>query len=166
HCSSSSQLLLTLHFLETTLSSRSSLALLLIDSISAFYWSDRSEGGANISKQEEKLSKSSELLGRLLRDYRITIFATCHTIRRSTSGPSSSDTDRPYLCRTWQRLVTHRLLCSRQEAGPNQTASDRGDREQRRCQVFRVHCTSSSSTGTKGSRTSSFRVTDGGVEFI
>lgn len=67
HCSSSSQLLLTLHFLETTLSSRSSLALLLIDSISAFYWSDRSEGGANISKQEEKLSKSSELLGRLLR---------------------------------------------------------------------------------------------------
>ncbi|XP_024859241.1 DNA repair protein XRCC2 isoform X3 [Kryptolebias marmoratus] len=67
HCSSSSQLLLTLHFLETTLSSRSSLALLLIDSMSAFYWSDRGEGGASISKQEEKLSKSSELLGRLLR---------------------------------------------------------------------------------------------------
>lgn len=66
-CSSSSQLLLTLHFLETTLCSRPSLALLLIDSISTFYWSDRSEGGANVSRQEEKLSKSSELLGRLLR---------------------------------------------------------------------------------------------------
>ncbi|XP_024859239.1 DNA repair protein XRCC2 isoform X2 [Kryptolebias marmoratus] len=168
HCSSSSQLLLTLHFLETTLSSRSSLALLLIDSMSAFYWSDRGEGGASISKQEEKLSKSSELLGRLLRDYRITIFATCHAIRRSNSGPSSSETDRPFLCRPWQRLVTHRLLCSRQEADPDQAGSDRGDGEQRRRRVFRVHCTSSSlsSTGTKGSRTSSFRVTDGGVEFI
>ncbi|XP_037549950.1 DNA repair protein XRCC2 [Nematolebias whitei] len=166
HCSSSSQLLLTLHFLETTLCSRPSLALLLIDSISTFYWSDRSEGGANVSTHEEKLSKSSELLGRLLRDYRITIFAACHAIRRSTSGPpSSSETDRPYLCRPWQRLVTHRLLCSRQEAEPDRTASDRGAEEQRRRQVFRVHCTSSSS-GAKGSRTSYFRVTDGGVEFI
>lgn len=67
HCSSSSQLLLTLHYLETTLNSRPSLALLLIDSISAFYWLDRCEGGASISRQEEKLSKCAELLGRLLR---------------------------------------------------------------------------------------------------
>ncbi|KAF0028653.1 hypothetical protein F2P81_019740 [Scophthalmus maximus] len=67
HCSSSSQLLLTLHFLENSFSSRPGLALLLIDSISAFYWPDRCEGGANLAKQEEKLSKCSELLGRLLR---------------------------------------------------------------------------------------------------
>lgn len=67
HCSSSSQLLLTLHFLETSLSSRPGLALLLIDSISAFYWQDRCEGGASIAKQEERLSKCAELLGRLLR---------------------------------------------------------------------------------------------------
>ncbi|XP_031697419.1 DNA repair protein XRCC2-like [Anarrhichthys ocellatus] len=66
HCSSSSQLVLTLHFLETSLSSRPGLAL-LIDSISAFYWLDRCEGGASITKQEEKLSKCAELLGRLLR---------------------------------------------------------------------------------------------------
>lgn len=67
HCSSSSQLLLTLHFLETTLSSRPTLALLLIDSISAFYWLDRCEGGASFTKQEEKLGRCAELLGRLLR---------------------------------------------------------------------------------------------------
>ncbi|XP_041817503.1 DNA repair protein XRCC2 isoform X3 [Chelmon rostratus] len=67
HCPSSSQLLLTLHFLETSLSSRPGLALLLIDSISAFYWLDRCEGGASIAKQEEKLGKCAELLGRLLR---------------------------------------------------------------------------------------------------
>ncbi|CAK6981067.1 DNA repair protein XRCC2 [Scomber scombrus] len=171
HCSSSSQLLLTLHFLETTVSSRPGMALLLIDSISAFYWLDRYEGGPGISKQEEKLSKCSELLGRLLRDYRITVFATCHAIRRSYTGSSSSSSssssdDRPFLCRPWQRLVTHRLLCSRQDATNNMAVAAGGSKEQRRRQVFTVHCTSSSSSGTKASRSSSFCVTDGGVEFI
>uniref|UniRef100_UPI0037E8E852 DNA repair protein XRCC2 n=1 Tax=Semicossyphus pulcher TaxID=241346 RepID=UPI0037E8E852 len=164
HCSSSSQLLLTLHFLETTLSSRPGLALLLIDSISAFYWLDRSEGGASLTKQEEKLSKCAELLGRLLRDYRITVFATCHAIRRSYSGPSSSsEYNRPFLCRSWQRLVSHRLWCSRQEASNNMAATAGGSKEPVRRQVFAVH---SSSSGTKTSRCSSFHVTDGGVEFI
>ncbi|XP_014869395.1 PREDICTED: DNA repair protein XRCC2 isoform X2 [Poecilia mexicana] len=163
-CSSSSQLLLTLHFLETTLSSRPRAALLLIDSISAFYWSDRSEA-ASVAKQEEKLSRCSELLGRLLRDYRITIFATCHPIRRGSNGPpSSSEADRSHLCRAWQRLVTHRLVCSRQEAQHNPANGDERSGEQRNWQVFTVHC--SSWTGTRGSRVSSFRVTDGGVEFI
>ncbi|KAM6908387.1 DNA repair protein XRCC2 isoform 2-T2 [Lycodopsis pacificus] len=166
HCSSSSQLVLTLHFLETSLSSRPGLALLLIDSISAFYWLDRCEGGASIAKQEEKLSKCAELLGRLLRDYRITVFATCHTIRRSYTGPSSSSSDdRPYLCRPWQRLVTHRLLCSRQEAANNMASTAGGSEEQRRQRVFTVHCTSSSSR-TKAYRSSSFYVSDGGVKFI
>nr|XP_046227909.1 DNA repair protein XRCC2 isoform X3 [Scatophagus argus] len=167
HCSSSSQLLLTLHFLETTLSSRPSLALLLIDSISAFYWLDRSEGGSSISKQEEKLTKCAELLGRLLRDYRITVFATCHAIRRSYNGPSSSESDRSHLCRSWQRLVNHRLLFSRQEAADNMSATAECSKEQRRQQVFTVHCSSSSSScRTKAYRSSSFCVMDGGVEFI
>ncbi|XP_068590924.1 DNA repair protein XRCC2-like isoform X2 [Cebidichthys violaceus] len=171
HCSSSSQLVLTLHFLENSLSSRPGLALLLIDSISAFYWLDRCEGGASIAKQEEKLSKCAELLGRLLRDYRITVFATCHAIRRSYTGPSSSSSssyDRPYLCRPWQRLVTHRLLCSRQEAANNMAATAGGSERRRR--VFTIHCTSSSSSSsssrTKAYRSSSFYVSDGGVKFI
>nr|XP_020516412.1 DNA repair protein XRCC2 [Labrus bergylta] len=186
HCSSSAQLLLTLHFLETTLSSRPGLALLLIDSISAFYWLDRSEGGASFSRQEERLSKCAELLGRLLRDYRITVFATCHAIRRrSHSGPpSSSESDRPFLCRPWQRLVTHRLVCSSRQEAPNNNnnnmaAAAGSSEEPRTRQVFTVHATaaasssttssstaSSSSPRTKTYRSSSFYVTDGGVEFI
>ncbi|XP_029979524.1 DNA repair protein XRCC2 isoform X2 [Sphaeramia orbicularis] len=172
HCSSSSQLLLTLHFLETTLSSRPGLALLLIDSVSAFYWLDRSEGGASVAKQEEKLSKCSELLGRLLRDYRITMFATCHAIRRSHAEPSSSSSsssnaDRPFLCRSWQRLVTHRLIFSRREDSTNIEVPAGGSREPRRRQLFTVHCTSScSSSRPKMHSSSSFYITDGGLEFI
>ncbi|CAJ1081584.1 DNA repair protein XRCC2 [Xyrichtys novacula] len=182
HCSSSSQLLLTLHFLETTLTSRPGLALLLIDSINAFYWLDRSEGGASFARQEEKLSKCAELLGRLLRDYKITVFATCHAIRRSYSGSSSAssssstssfaststtESDKPFLCRPWQRLVTHRLLCSKQEAPKNMAATAGGSKEQKTRQVFTVSTASSSSSSkTKTFRSSSYYVTDGGVEFI
>uniref|UniRef100_A0A3Q0S3G4 RecA family profile 1 domain-containing protein n=1 Tax=Amphilophus citrinellus TaxID=61819 RepID=A0A3Q0S3G4_AMPCI len=172
-CSSSSQLLLTLHFLETTLSSRPTLALLLIDSISAFYWLDRCEGGTSFTKQEEKLGRCAELLGRLLRDYRITVFATCHAIRRpvlpsSSSSSSSSESERSYLCRPWQRLVTHRLLCSRQEPGNDIAAAGGDGQEQRRRQVFTIHCSSSSSSSSrvKASWSSSFCVTDAGVEFL
>ncbi|XP_005944704.1 DNA repair protein XRCC2 [Haplochromis burtoni] len=165
HCYSSSQLLLTLHFLETTLSSRPALALILIDSISAFYWVDRCEGGASYTKQEEKLSRCVELLGRLLRDYRITVFATCHAIRRPGVPSSSSDSERSYLCRSWQRLVTHRLLCSRQEPGNNMAAEGGHDQEQRRQQIFTVHCTTFSSR-VKVSWSSSFCVTEAGVEFL
>ncbi|CAB1432005.1 unnamed protein product [Pleuronectes platessa] len=161
HCSSSSQLLLPLHFLENSFSRLPGLALLLIDNISAFYWLDRCEGGASFAKQEDKLSKCSELLGRLLRDYRITVLATCHALRRSHRG-TSSDSHRPYLCRPWQRLVTHRLLCRRQEAPNNGSAAAGSSEEQGRRQVFTVHCTS---RGTRAPRSSSFYVTDGGVEF-
>ncbi|XP_034021218.1 DNA repair protein XRCC2 [Thalassophryne amazonica] len=163
HCSSSAELLLTLHFLETSFSSRPSLAVLLIDSISAFYWLDRFEGGASITRQEEKLIKCVELLARLLRDYRITVFTSCHTIRRNSVGPASSEGDRPYLCRPWQRLVTHRVLCSRADSGNNAVSSAAGRQGLRRGQVFNVHC---SSSRTKTPRSISFCVTDRGAEFF
>ncbi|KAM8822564.1 DNA repair protein XRCC2 isoform 1-T1 [Spinachia spinachia] len=166
NCSSSSQLVLTLHFLETSLTSRPAFALLLIDSISAFYWLDRCEGGASAIRQEEKLRKCAELLRRLLSDYRITVFATCHAIKKACNGPSSCSVyDRSYLCRPWQRLVTRRLLCLRQETANNMAAAAVGSEEQSRRQVFTVHCTSSCSR-TKAYRSSSFCVMDGGVEFI
>lgn len=89
HCSSSSQLVLTLHLLEASFLSRPGLALLLIDSISAFYWLDRSEGGGSAARQEEKLSKCSLLLARLLRyvvhlDLRRTLVVLVHG---ASSGP-------------------------------------------------------------------------------
>ncbi|KAM9839741.1 DNA repair protein XRCC2 [Aulostomus maculatus] len=169
HCSSSSQLLLTLHYLEASLASRPGLALLIINSISAFYWVDRCEGGVSITKQEETLSKAAELLAQLLRDYRITVFASCQAVRRSSGGPSpsSSDPDRPYLCRSWQRLVTHRILCSGQETANNMATAPGGNKERQIRWVFSTHCTSSSaSSRTKLHRSSCFCVTEAGVEFI
>ncbi|XP_067107653.1 DNA repair protein XRCC2 isoform X1 [Osmerus mordax] len=182
HCSSSAQLLLTLHFLETSMCSRPKLSLLIIDSISAFYWTDRSGGGDSVAKQEVTLRKCSELLARLLRDYRISVFASTHAIMRNYGNWSSdrlgessdaasswrkwssaqgSDYDRLYLCKAWQRLVTHRLLLARAETGP-------GTREQRH--VFSATSTSStsysSSNRPRGVRNFSFVITDEGLSFM
>lgn len=99
----------------------------------------------------------------IFRDYRITVFATCHTIRRNYGGLSaSSEFARPYLCRQWQRLVKHRLLCSRVETVNSMPDSVKGNEEERR-QVFSVQCTSSS---FQSQRSSSFYVSDGGVQFV
>lgn len=98
------------------------------------------------------------------RDYRITVFATCHAIRRNYAGPSaSSEFTRPYLCRPWQRLVKHRLLCSREQTVVSEPGKGRGKEEERGHQVFGVQSTSSP---FRAQRSSSFYVTDAGVQFV
>uniref|UniRef100_A0A673YBN6 X-ray repair cross complementing 2 n=1 Tax=Salmo trutta TaxID=8032 RepID=A0A673YBN6_SALTR len=114
-CSSSVQLLLTLHYLENTFCSQPALCLLVIDSISAFYWVDRSSGEESVAKQEAILRKCSEPLARLLRDYLIVVFATTHANIRNYgrwSSSHASDFDKAYISRDWQRLVTHKETVS------------------------------------------------------
>ncbi|XP_026879464.2 DNA repair protein XRCC2 [Electrophorus electricus] len=172
HCSSSTQLLLTLHYLEGSISARPDLSLLVVDSISAFYWVDRSSGGDSLARQEANLRKSVELLNRLRRDYGTVVFATTHAIMRNYASASSSaaggstnasdwrpgagvtDFDKPYLCRIWQRSLTHRLLFSKSE----QSSAVVGEP-----QVFSVACTA---IRTKGVKRCAFHVTEGGVVFL
>ncbi|XP_077365322.1 DNA repair protein XRCC2 [Festucalex cinctus] len=161
HCSASQQLLVTLHTLEDRLASQPSLALILLDSASAFYWSDRGTAGASVAKRGENLSKCSQLLGGLLRDYRISIFASCHANRsRFSHNSSSSSSPLSHLCRPWQQLITHRLFCSRQEV-----ALTEGGEERPKGHMFSVHCTYTSS-GSKAYTNCSFHVGDGGLEFV
>ncbi|KAM9826843.1 DNA repair protein XRCC2 [Neosynchiropus ocellatus] len=151
HCSSSSQLLLTLHYMETSLSTRP--CLLFIDSISAFYWPDRSVGSA---RQDKTLGSCAELLGRLLRDYKTKVVASCRPIRRASEHSASHDSDGAFLCRPWQQLVSRRLMCSRQE--PSAAGARSGERNP----VFSIRCCSA----TSACRSLSFRVTDRGLEFL
>ncbi|KAL1006444.1 hypothetical protein UPYG_G00072500 [Umbra pygmaea] len=180
HCSSSVQLLLTLHYLENTFCCRPALCLLVIDSISAFYWVDRSGGGESLAKQEANLKKCSELLERLLRDYGVVVFATTHAIMRNygqsghadaaamtpkqpessssfssswrnLSSSHASEFDKAYLSRAWQKIVTHRVLFSK------------GEVTQDKRQMFSAACTT---TKTIGVKRSSFCVTEAGVRFL
>ncbi|KAM9699249.1 DNA repair protein XRCC2 [Menidia menidia] len=83
----SAQLLLTLHSLENALRARPRLGLLLIDGLTAHRphraRQDRQD------RQDPALSRCCALLARLLRDYRFTVFATCHPVRRGGGGPGA-----------------------------------------------------------------------------
>nr|XP_045054656.2 DNA repair protein XRCC2 isoform X2 [Desmodus rotundus] len=130
HCSSSSQLLLTLHSLEAMFCSHPSLCLLIVDSLSAFYWIDRANGGGSVSLQEAPLKKCSQVLEKLVREYRLVLLATTQSLMQkasdSSEAPSSAsrhlgDGDasvdyRPYLCEAWRRLVTRRVFFSKDGA--------------------------------------------------
>ncbi|KAM5303026.1 DNA repair protein XRCC2 [Glossophaga mutica] len=127
HCGGSAQLLLTLHSLDTMFCSRPALCLLIVDSLSAFYWVDRANGGESVGLQEAPLRKCSQVLERLVQEYRLVLLATTQSIMQkasdSSEGPSSAshrpgDGDasvdyRPYLCEAWRRLVTRRLFFSK-----------------------------------------------------
>ncbi|KAL4630958.1 DNA repair protein XRCC2 [Arapaima gigas] len=168
HCNSSLQLFFTLHYAEDMFCSRPSLSLLIVDSISAFYWVDKSSGGESVSKQESNLKRCIELLEKLLKDYHIVVFATTQAIMRSSipdrPGPSESsltlwkqgspaprDFSKAYLCKPWQKIVTHKVAFSKTDTSRDKKL------------VFSVV---SSSTRTTGTKRSYFSITDVGVQFV
>lgn len=128
YCCSSSQLLLTLYSLEAMFCSHPSLCLLILDSLSAFYWIDRANGGESVNLQESTLKKCSQLLEKLVNEYRLVLFATTQSIMQKTSNstegsssavkrPSDMSVDyRPYLCKAWQQLVKQRVFFSKDDA--------------------------------------------------
>ncbi|XP_048886796.1 DNA repair protein XRCC2 isoform X2 [Brienomyrus brachyistius] len=166
HCSSSLQLLLTLHHVEGTLLNRPSLSLLVIDSISAFYWVDKYNGGDSVARQEANLRRIAELLEKIVKEHRIAVFATTHAVMRSNSAEevaevggtswkrrsvAPSDFTKVYLCRPWQRIVTHRVLFSK--------ANMTNERKQ-------VFTAVSSSGRTNSTKRSSFCMTNAGIQFL
>uniref|UniRef100_A0A7N5JWP2 X-ray repair cross complementing 2 n=1 Tax=Ailuropoda melanoleuca TaxID=9646 RepID=A0A7N5JWP2_AILME len=126
NCTSSTQLLVTLCSLETMVCSHPALCLLILDSLSAFYWTDRVNGGESVNLQERTLKKCAQFLEKLVSEYRLVLFATTQSIMQKTSNwtegpsaftrPSEADVDyRPYLCKAWQQVVKHRIFFSKQE---------------------------------------------------
>lgn len=158
NCNSSTHLLLTLFSLENIFCSHPSLCLLMIDSISAFYWIDRVNGGVNITLQEANLKKCAQVLDKLVREHHLVLFATTQTIMQKSSnsaensGKHQSATEmdyRPYLCKSWQQLVTHRIFFSRQcHAGSTKGFSLTSCHVRKNSVIKR-----------------SFSITDGGIQF-
>ncbi|XP_034257529.1 DNA repair protein XRCC2 [Pantherophis guttatus] len=122
NCHSSSQLLISLHSLETMFLFHPSLSLLIIDSMSAFYWIDRANGGENLSLQEANLKRCVQVLQKLIKEHHLIVFATTQSLMQKSQnfGESSEKTEcdaasdyRPFLCKLWRQLVTHRIFFSR-----------------------------------------------------
>lgn len=130
-CRSSTQVLLTLYSLETVFCSHPSLRVLVVDSLSAFYWVDRANGGESLSAQEATLKKCSQFLEKAVREYRLVLFATTQSLMQKTSpavagppsafgppGAAAAADFRPYLCAAWQQAVQRRVFFSREDSRP------------------------------------------------
>ncbi|KAJ8279261.1 hypothetical protein COCON_G00063270 [Conger conger] len=163
HCGSGAQLLLTLHYLEGMFCSRPSLSALVLDSVSAFYWVDRANGGESLALQEANLRKCTKVLERLLRERGAMVFATVQAVMRKyesegpvgslsrgRQAPARADLSKVYLCRAWQGIVTHRLYFSKDDAADGK----------------RIFSVASSCSRTKSAGRCSFHVTDGGIQFL
>ncbi|XP_038654343.1 DNA repair protein XRCC2 [Scyliorhinus canicula] len=166
HCSSSTQLLLLLHSLETMVCSHPALCLLIVDSMSAFYWIDRLNGGESVSQQEANLRRCVECLERLLDEYRLVLLATTQALMRGpvpgAGRPDEAATAawqpplaavaeyKPYLCKSWQKLVKRRFIFSKNAIRDNKQEFAVVSLQPRNITVTRC----------------SFIITDGGVQFL
>ncbi|XP_067871124.1 DNA repair protein XRCC2 isoform X2 [Heterodontus francisci] len=165
HCCSSTQLLLLLHSLESMVCSHPALCLLIVDSMSAFYWIDRRNGGESFSQQEANLRCCVECLERLQNEYRLVLLATTQALM-SGPGPETARPDgaaaawqpplvavaeyKPYLCKSWQKLVKHRFIFSKSSMRDNK----------QEFAIVSLHPKNSIATRC------SFIITDGGVQFL
>lgn len=104
HCNSSIQLLATVLSLENLLAAKPEVGVFVIDSLSAFYWTDRFSGGESPSLQEENLRKVVNVIARYARQYHVVLIATKQLI----FGAVEKTICREYLCHTWQKLVNFR----------------------------------------------------------
>ncbi|XP_069120569.1 DNA repair protein XRCC2-like [Argopecten irradians] len=118
-CKSSSQLLATLHSVENNISTNPDICVIMIDSISAFYWLDRCNGGESKMAQEHIMNLIVDILSHLVNDYNLVLFATkCAYFERKLkesekgderTGPIDLDHSE-FLSQKWCRFVKNRLI--------------------------------------------------------
>eukprot|EP00128_Syssomonas_multiformis_P015283 Colp12_sorted_trinity150504_noHs@20312 len=102
-CNSSFELLLSLANLQQLLTIKSNVRMIVIDSISAFYWIDRSEAPDNYGEQISYQVQAVSILKRLIDEFGVVIMATKPTIFKS--GATSQGLDlvhKEYLSKAWQ----------------------------------------------------------------
>ena len=138
-CSDSDKFVLTLHNLESLLCNDPNIAAIMIDSISAFYWIDRMNGGDSIPSQEANMKNATEVLSKLVNSYNLVLFATKNAVFKKKSQDSYGDEERldlgaeknrlnedldlqhaEFMCKAWQKLVSHRLILVKEEQFENQ----------------------------------------------
>ncbi len=178
-CNSSEQLIISLHSLETLLANHPDICILMLDSISAFYWVDRTNAGEGATAQEDMQRKTVDILQRLIKEYNLVLFATKPAIVQRTkrfqqdlqgtvaeASPlnvsiSETVTDQiehyEYLCNSWHKLVSHRYIIMRQDGAYEDNSDEKSKRALFKAtlihpSIIKHQC--------------SFVVTDGGIVYL
>ena len=111
NCNSSLQMLATILSLENLLSAKPEVGIFMIDSLSAFYWVDRYNGGERLVYQESNQRKIVDAITRYAQQYHVVLIVTKQAIFGSTEKATRHD----YLCQSWQKLVNFRYEFDRRK---------------------------------------------------
>ena len=167
-CNNSSELVLSLFSVETLLASKPNISIMMIDSISAFYYMDRGIGEGN-SHQEANQRNVAKAIEKLTSSFKIAVMVSKLALFKKRG--KTSDLDRSpyfqdrsaesttmvpeehseYLCSEWQKLVTHRLVL--QKKNIPQTSE------------MRFSLSFKAVTGQQQKRTKDFTIYDKGLSF-
>jgi DNA-repair protein XRCC2 len=109
-CNSSLELLATMLSLEQMLIAKPEICVVMIDSLSAFYWIDRSTGGESTTDQEENLKRIIEVIKKYAKEHQLVFLATTHAIFNSSKRNQESAGIENYLCKSWLSVVRYRYL--------------------------------------------------------
>ncbi|KAL4218645.1 DNA repair protein xrcc2 [Mactra antiquata] len=137
-CYNSDQLFITLHSVEDLILNDSSISVIMIDSISSFYWMDRQGGGDSTAAQESNMRNITEILNKLVEHYNLTVLVSKSPMfkkknenqidfnKLNTDDFINEDMEllhSEFLCKSWQRFVTHRLVLVKLLDSDNQSES-------------------------------------------
>ncbi|KAK6194815.1 hypothetical protein SNE40_000363 [Patella caerulea] len=153
-CLSSHQLICTLHSLENQVCECPGIGLILLDSISTFYWTDKAS-----NMLDYNINQIKSILSKLVTDYNLVLFITkAALVKKKTKdlsnsfamGDKSGKSDEMYqyaefLGNTWHSFIQKRFIMIK-EVSQNQSK-------------FSLHCKQSKLT-------KKFTISDNGVQFL
>ena len=112
-CNSTEELLDTMRCFDKLLCNRTDICVMMIDSISAFYYQDKSEGGGTYYGQERQQKKLVEILRRYIDRHYLVVIATLPAIFSKDVTQIQQLEDYSYMCRPWKLLVKYAYVVSR-----------------------------------------------------
>nr|CAB3267803.1 DNA repair protein XRCC2-like [Phallusia mammillata] len=116
-CDTAEQLIVTLHSVEPLIANSSMpIRLLILDSITAFYWIDSHAGGKSQYLRESNMNKIVDIL-KIFRDkYGLCIISAGQHLMNPERNQEENRQEQSYpqykqfLCRQWQEFIKHRFV--------------------------------------------------------
>ena len=112
-CNSSEELIATIQNFDNIFCNRPDICVMMIDSVSAFYWLDKSNGGGRYYEQDKHQRRLVDLLKRYIENYYIVVIATKPAIFSKDGKQTKLKQHYEYMCRDWQEFVKYRCAVSR-----------------------------------------------------
>lgn len=113
-CKSTDEFLTTVETLDEILRQDADICVMMIDSVSAFFFLDRNIAGSGYKAHECYQRKLVQLVRRYIDQYNLVVLATVPAISSKDSRSVTKVEDYSYMGRSWRNLVTYAFVVSRE----------------------------------------------------